>query len=115
MGRCCRYIRTAWIATFGESAATQQGLAGTLEKVQAAEQRLKSLQEGNRSLRTDIGGEQIKLQAAAQVLLAKQKDLLDMCQHLEDAIDLCEDSLDPFNGSQVSGKALYLNGMDCCL
>lgn len=36
--------------------------------LQAAEQRLKSLQEGNMSLRTDIGAEEIKLQAASQVL-----------------------------------------------
>ena len=40
----------------------------TLMCLQAAEQRLKSLQEGNMSLRTDIGAEEIKLQAASQVL-----------------------------------------------
>lgn len=36
--------------------------------MQAADLRLGLLQQGNRSLRTDIGSDQIKLQAAAQVL-----------------------------------------------
>ncbi|BDA45697.1 hypothetical protein COCOBI_07-4840 [Coccomyxa sp. Obi] len=75
-----------------QSAATQQSLAATLEKVQAAVQRLKGLQEGNMSLRTDIGAEQIKLQAASQVLEAKLEDLLDMCSELENALDICEEA-----------------------
>ncbi|EIE22728.1 hypothetical protein COCSUDRAFT_63865 [Coccomyxa subellipsoidea C-169] len=65
-------LRSRVAAALAQTAATQQALAGTLEKVQAAGERIKSLQEGNKSLRTEIGGEQIKLQAAAQVLLEQE-------------------------------------------
>ncbi|CAL8470721.1 g10263 [Coccomyxa elongata] len=100
----------ARVATaLAQSIPTQQSLAATLEKVQAAEQRLKGLQEGNLSLRTDIGAEEIKLQAASQVLKAKLEDLLDLCSQLENALDLCEvSSWDaPTQPEDAEASAMY--------